>query len=39
MPRMLTDIAERDQSIELFGKRYASPLIPGAHRFGRNSGA
>lgn len=27
MPRMLTDIGQRDQSIELFGQRYASPLV------------
>jgi isopentenyl diphosphate isomerase/L-lactate dehydrogenase-like FMN-dependent dehydrogenase len=27
MPRTLTDIRQRDQSVELFGERYASPLI------------
>ncbi len=27
MPRVLTDIQQRDQSVDLFGQRYASPLI------------
>ena len=27
MPRVLTDIEKRDQSVQLFGRRYASPLI------------
>lgn len=27
VPRMLTDIAQREQSVDLFGRRYASPLI------------
>ena len=27
MPRTLTDIRQRDQSVELLGERYASPLI------------
>lgn len=27
IPRMLTDVTQRDQSVELFGRRYASPLI------------
>ncbi len=27
MPRVLTDIQQRDQSVDLFGQRYASPVI------------
>ncbi|MGD2141375.1 MAG: alpha-hydroxy-acid oxidizing protein, partial [Burkholderiales bacterium] len=27
IPRVLTDIDRRDQSVELFGQRYTSPLI------------